>query len=71
MSTLTLYVNGQQLYQKEIFFPEPAKRLDRHGKIDWRKAHIDGEVEKIKVMFYRQILKYDWQIIMNTKSKMK
>lgn len=69
MITLVLYVSGHELYRKEIKYPNPGKRLDRHGRIDWRKAHIDGEIQKIKVLFYRQISKYDWEIIMNISSK--
>lgn len=69
MTTLTLYVRGQALYSQEIIFPEPVKRLDRHSKIDFRKAHIDGEVLKIKAMYYRQMNKFYWEIILSLKSK--
>lgn len=70
MTTLILYVKNHELYRQEVEFPISKKRLDRHGRIDWRKAHIDGEVEKIKVMFYRQISKYYYEIILEVSSKM-
>lgn len=70
MTSLVLYVKGQEVYRQEVEFPIPKKRLDRHGKIDLRKAHIDYEVDKIKVMFARQIAKYEYKIFLEIGSKM-
>lgn len=69
MISLVLYVHGHELFRQEIQFPESEKRLDRHGKIDLRKAFIDYQVEKIKVMFFRQLSKFDYKIFLEIESK--
>jgi hypothetical protein len=69
MTYLILYAQGKEIYRKRIKYPKQENRMSWKGIVDFKKAHIDVEVARIKVKFYKNT-KNEYQIIMKVGSKM-